>query len=86
MKSFTGLFSDRLPGGLSGKLGEAREAAATGGRYFAQSLRLMVGLPNYDAYVAHHRLVHPDTPPMSYDEFFRERQAARYGAGTGRCC
>ncbi|HEX2011310.1 MAG TPA: CstA-like transporter-associated (seleno)protein [Roseateles sp.] len=23
---------------------------------------------------------------MSYEDFFRERQAARYGARMGRCC
>ena len=57
------------------------------GRYLGQTLRLMVGLPDYDTYVAHMRLTHPDSPPMSYEEFFRERQDARYGAGRGiRCC
>jgi len=31
---------------------------------------------------------HPDEPMMSYEEFFRERQEARYGANgkVGRCC
>lgn len=57
------------------------------GRYLGQTLRLMVGLPDYDTYVAHMRRTHPDRPLMSYEEFFRERQDARYGAGRGiRCC
>jgi uncharacterized short protein YbdD (DUF466 family) len=57
------------------------------GRYLAQSLRLMVGVPNYDTYVAHIQATHPDQTPMTYEEFFRERQQARYGgSGNGRCC
>ena len=31
----------------------------------------------------------PDQPVMTYEEFFRERQAARYAVGKGRfrgCC
>lgn len=61
--------------------------AARAGRYLAQSLRLMVGVPNYDHYVSHMQATHPGAPVMSYEDFFRERQAARYGAGRGaRCC
>ena len=58
------------------------------GRYLGQSLRLMVGVPEYNSYVAHMTNVHPDRPVMSYEKFFRERQEARYG-GNGkisRCC
>jgi uncharacterized short protein YbdD (DUF466 family) len=61
---------------------------AQAGRYLGQSLRLMVGVPEYNAYVAHMTNVHPDQPVMSYEKFFRERQEARYG-GNGkisRCC
>jgi len=56
------------------------------GRYLTQSLRLMVGMPRYDTYLAHRDVTHPGEPVMSYEEFFRERQAARYGGGQGRCC
>jgi len=51
--------------------------------------RLMVGVPRYEDYLAHMAERHPDRPPMSYAEFFRDRQAARYGGGSGsglRCC
>lgn len=65
---------------MSGKL-------ARGGRYLAQGMRLMVGLPDYDAYVAHMGRTHPGAPVMSYEQFFRERQQARYGKGKrGGCC
>lgn len=66
-------------------LAGTRQAAAEGGRYLAQALRLMVGQPDYDAYLAHHARVHPGRPAMSYAEFFRDRQQARYGS-SGRCC
>ncbi|SIQ08070.1 Uncharacterized short protein YbdD, DUF466 family [Aromatoleum tolulyticum] len=56
------------------------------GKYLGQAARLMVGLPDYDTYVTHMKATHPDRPVMSYEEFFRERQEARYGGGTGRCC
>ena len=65
--------------GLAADLGRA-------GRYMAQSFRLMVGVPDYGSYVAHMKATHPDQEPMSYEAFFRERQAARYGMGGGRCC
>lgn len=54
------------------------------GRYLGQSVRLMVGLPEYDTYVAHRESSHPGQPMMSYEEFFRERQEARYGGGESR--
>lgn len=63
-----------------------RQAAAEGGRYLAQTLRLMVGQPDYERYLEHQARVHPDRPAMSYAEFFRDRQRARYGSGGGRCC
>ena len=61
---------------------------AQAGRYLGQSLRLMVGLPEYDTYLAHMELTHPDQRPMSYEEFFKERQEARYGGAgkRGGCC
>ncbi len=56
------------------------------GRYLGQAMRLMVGLPDYDTYVAHMQATHPDQPVMSYEAFFRERQEARYGGKGGRRC
>ncbi|MDO9311865.1 MAG: YbdD/YjiX family protein [Nitrosomonas sp.] len=57
-------------------------------RQLSQSLRLMVGVPEYSTYVDHMRIAHPDRPIMSYEEFFRERQEARYGSKgrLNRCC
>ena len=62
-------------------------ALAQAGRYLGQSMRLMVGLPEYDTYLAHMEREHPGKPVMTYEEFFRERQEARYGSGrSGGCC
>jgi uncharacterized short protein YbdD (DUF466 family) len=55
----------------------------------AQTARLMIGIPDYQAYLEHRRTFHPDEPSMTYEEFFRERQDARYAVGRGRfrgCC
>lgn len=54
-----------------------------------RTARLMVGVPDYEAYVAHRKAQHPDGEVMSREDFFRERQLSRYGANGGkisRCC
>lgn len=48
--------------------------------------RLACGVPDYEGYVAHLRRLHPERPVPSFEEFFAERQAARYGTGRSRCC
>jgi uncharacterized short protein YbdD (DUF466 family) len=64
--------------------------SATGLKTFVSRIRetsrLMVGVPDYDRYVAHVANTHPDQPVMSYREFFDNRQQARYGVGMKRCC
>ena len=64
------------------------ENLAKAGKYLGQAARLMVGVPDYDTYVQHMRLTHPEQTPMSYEEFYRERVEARYGAkdGSSRRC
>jgi uncharacterized short protein YbdD (DUF466 family) len=58
--------------------------AALGAR-LKQAFRLMVGIPDYDAYLDHCRRAHPGQQVMSYAEFFRASQDRRY-RGIGRCC
>lgn len=69
------------------------ETAATRARFVcelvAKTARLMVGVPDYETYVAHRQVNHPGQPIMTHREFFRERQEARYAVGKGRfrgCC
>ena len=60
---------------------------AQAGKALRRTGRLMCGIPDYDGYVAHLRRHHPDRPVPSYEEFFRQRQEARYGKnGNARCC
>ena len=64
-------------------------AARTTMQWTAQTACLMIGVPDYETYVAHRKANHPGQPIMSYVEFFRERQQARYAVGKGRfrgCC
>lgn len=56
------------------------------GKLIKQAAMLMIGLPDYDNYLEHMVEKHPERTPMNYEEFFKERQQARYGGGGGRCC
>ena len=53
----------------------------------AASLRLMVGVGDYAAYVKHCREHHPDMPVLSREAWYRARVDARYGGkkGVHRC-
>lgn len=51
-----------------------------------QSARSIIGVPDYETYLHHCRDHHPERIPMTYAEFFTERQAARYRGTGGRCC
>jgi uncharacterized short protein YbdD (DUF466 family) len=55
-------------------------------RVAQQTARLAIGLPDYDAYVAHVRERHPDAEPMTREQFAVARMQARYGRGSSRCC
>ena len=55
----------------------------------ARTARLMVGVPDYEVYVAHRRERHPGEAVMTHAEFLRERTERRFGGGPdriGRCC
>ncbi|MFT3793052.1 MAG: YbdD/YjiX family protein [Rudaea sp.] len=56
-------------------------------RRAVQTARLAIGVPDYDTYVLHLRRFHPERAVPSYEEFFRQRQDARYrNGGTRGCC
>ncbi len=50
----------------------------------AQSFRLMVGVHDYQAYVLHMQLKHPEKPPMTEKEFHRYCLEARYPSKAGK--
>ena len=59
------------------------------GYWSTRAARLMIGVPDYETYVRHRQINHPGLSIMSYEEFFVERQEARYAVGKGRfrsCC
>lgn len=55
-------------------------------RKVVQTCRLMVGVHDYDYYLAHMRSRHPDDQPMSREDFYRYCLDARFGAGSGSKC
>lgn len=71
------------PGGVLTSLQAALRRAW---RAATRTARLAIGIPDYDVYLAHLRMRHPEQAPMSRDAFFRERMQARYGKGRSRCC
>ena len=62
------------------------ESVVDAWRAACATARLAIGLPDYDAYVAHVRDAHPGATPMTRESFAIERMQARYGRGRSRCC
>lgn len=58
------------------------------GKYLGKVASQIAGVPDYDLYVQHMKLTHPEEKPMSYEEFYRDRVEARYGGknGMASCC
>ena len=48
-------------------------------------IRVISGMPDYDAYVRHVQLAHPGRDPLSRAEHFAEHVECRY-SGVSRCC
>jgi uncharacterized short protein YbdD (DUF466 family) len=63
-----------------------RAELARAWRVAAQTARLAIGLPDYDAYCAHVRECHPDGTPMTREQFAVARMESRYARGASRCC
>ncbi len=69
---------------MSGETARRRLLGAL--RLARQAARLMVGVPDYDTYLAHRSAHHPGEPVMSYADFFKERQDSRYAGRKLRGC
>jgi len=64
-----------------------RDLALMWGRDVRRTANLMIGQPDYDAYLRHAAARHPGMPPMDRACWFRLHEARRFGAGGGfRCC
>ena len=55
-------------------------------RTVVQSLHKIIGAPDYETYLQHHRRCHPDSVALSRDQFVSERLLARYSRPGSRCC
>lgn len=62
----------------NGVIGRLKRAAAV--------IRRMIGVPDYDTYLAHMREQYPECTPLDPRTFERERLTARYKATGSRCC
>lgn len=52
----------------------------------ARAMRAVLGVPDYERYVAHMRDSHPGCAILTRDQFARERMDARYSRPGARCC
>lgn len=50
------------------------------------TLNRIIGAPDYDGYLRHHRRCHPDCRPLTRDEFVKQRLEDRYSRPGARCC
>jgi uncharacterized short protein YbdD (DUF466 family) len=52
----------------------------------AAVLRIVIGAPDYERYLAHVAQRHTGSVPLSRDEFARDAHARRYDRPGSRCC
>ncbi|HNV77122.1 MAG TPA: YbdD/YjiX family protein [Gemmatimonadaceae bacterium] len=50
------------------------------------TLNRIIGAPDYDGYLRHQRVCHPDRAPLTKDEFVKQRLEDRYSRPGARCC
>ena len=48
-------------------------------------LREVTGDDAYERYLAHHTQSHPDQPPLTREQYFRQRQDEKWSK-INRCC
>ena len=46
----------------------------------------VLGVPDYECYVAHMRAAHPHAVPLTAEQFARERMELRYSRPGAKCC
>jgi len=66
---------------------DSRAQKLQGGiRALRQACRQIVGIPDYDRYVAHMAKHHPGDAVLSREEFFARTIDHKYGRNGPRCC
>jgi uncharacterized short protein YbdD (DUF466 family) len=73
------------PGWLAsiGRLGDSARGVV---RRALVVVRQVIGAPDYELYLEHHRACHPGCPPLTPREHYAQFIAGRYGSGVSRCC
>ena len=51
-----------------------------------QTVRTIIGAPNYERYIEHMRERHPNEKPLTREEFASQRLDDRYARPGSRCC
>lgn len=85
MRRSAHLSSQLSPAPSSAPSSRVRRWLAALGR-MAAVVRRMIGVPDYDTYLAHMRERYPGCAPLDRQTFERERLTARYKATGSRCC
>ena len=52
----------------------------------AKAVRRIIGVPDYEAFLAHQQSSHPKDVPITREAFDREALARRYERPGNRCC
>ena len=55
-------------------------------RAFCSGCRQVLGLPDYERYLAHAAQRHPEAPLLTRGEFCAREIERKYGRGGARCC
>ena len=55
-------------------------------RRAANVVRRVIGVPDYEGYLAHMQQRHPGCVPLSRERFLSERLQAKYERPGSRCC
>jgi uncharacterized short protein YbdD (DUF466 family) len=63
-----------------------RTAVSSSLRLIVSSFRRIVGMPDYQTYIAHLQQKHPECAVPSEQEYFDQYVTARYSGGPTRCC
>jgi uncharacterized short protein YbdD (DUF466 family) len=56
------------------------------GRAWLTALKRVVGMPNYEAYLAHLRAQHPECPVPTEAEYYELYLQGKYNGVGNRCC
>jgi len=55
-------------------------------RALVSTAKQVLGMPDYDRYLEHHRACHSGEPALSRKQHYLEFVQRRYAGGGGRCC